>query len=69
MKNTKKSKFSEISAPALRSARNFFEGTAPLHLFLHEPLNRSEKNLADFEPCLRPPALARNESGFSTLYQ
>ena len=29
MKNTKKSKISEISAPPLRSAPNFFERTAP----------------------------------------
>jgi hypothetical protein len=75
MKNIKKSKFSEISAPALSSAPNFFERTAspmrsapPIFASTAQPL-RSEKNLADFEPCPRPPALTRNESGFPTLYQ
>jgi hypothetical protein len=57
MKNTKKSNFSEISATPLRSAPNFFEGTAPPLRSTYFCENRStaplrsDKNLADFEPC------------------
>jgi hypothetical protein len=41
IKTPKKSKFSEISAPPLRSAPNFFERTAPLFFASTAPLLRS----------------------------